>query len=259
VKVLGVAHAFGVMDSMARRLLLRVFRNRVLLIGVSRAVSSDILKRGPDLPVTTLHNCIDAERLQGQLVSAGEARQRLGLQPDDFVFANVGRLHADKDQATLIRAFSQISRDFPKAKLLLIGKGKKDVEYRSLVENLGLSGRVLMPGPVTDAFRYFRAFDVYVSGSDREPFGIVLTEAMLANIPVISTDCGGAPEVLGEHAFYFERGNDSALAQWMKELIQMDSGKRAEIGAKLATRLWENFSFEPFKNRLMDIVQDKKP
>jgi hypothetical protein len=207
-----------------------------------------------NLRLVALHNCIDTDALEPLLLSRIDARKNLGLCDGEFVFANVGRLHNDKDQATIIRAFALITAKHLNAKLLLIGKGKRETEYRSLIEQLHLQGRVMLAGVVPQAATLFTAFDAYVSASDREPFGIVLAESMLARIPVISTDCGGAPEVLGEYALYFSRGDDAALATQMENLIAMTTLQRSAHGEKLYARLQQQFSFAPFRMRLLTLI-----
>ena len=132
--------------------------------------------------------------------------------------------------------------------------GYRETQYRALIEQLHLQGRVILTGVVPQAATLFAAFDTYVSASNREPFGIVLAESMLARIPVISTDCGGAPEVLGEYALYFSRGDDAELAAHMETLIALTTAQRSEQGEKLYARLQQQFSFAPFRERLLALV-----
>jgi glycosyltransferase involved in cell wall biosynthesis len=254
VHVLGIAHAFGVLKPAGRRRLLNFFRSRLTLAGVSESVTADMRSDEKSIRLTTLLNGIDSENLETKLLSRTDARKKLGITDDEFVFGNVGRLHDDKDQATIIRAFAAIATKHPTAKLLLIGKGKREASYRALIEQLGLQGRAIMTGPLPDAATLFTAFDAYVSASDREPFGIVLTEAMLARIPVISTDCGGAAEVLGKHALYFSRGDDAALAKALETVFNQPLEERQKSGAALYARLQQQFSFLPFQERLLALV-----
>ncbi|HSC74756.1 MAG TPA: glycosyltransferase, partial [Pseudomonadales bacterium] len=254
IPVLGIAHAFGVLKSAGRRKLLSFFRARLTIAGVSAAVTADMRSQKNNLRLVALHNCIDTATLESELLSRHDARQHLHLGSNEFVFANVGRLHDDKDQATIIRAFALLAEKYPHTKLLLIGKGKREAQYQALIEQLNLQGRAILTGAVPDAATLFTAFDVYVSASDREPFGIVLTEAMLARIPVISTNCGGAPEVLGEYALYFARGDERALAAHMETMIGLSAQQRAEKGELLYTRLQQQFAFLPFSKRLLTLV-----
>ena len=254
IPVLGIAHAFGVLNNSSRQLLLRFFTNRLTLAGVSTAVTQDILQQTQGIHCVTLLNAIDTTTLELQLKSRATARALLGIADETFVFANVGRLHADKDQTTLIRAFSLIAHDYPAAQLLLIGQGKCEAKYRALIASLQLENRIALTGLLPDAATFFHAFDVYVSASDKEPFGIVLTEAMLAHLPVISTDCGGAPEVLGEHAHYFPSGDSVALAAHMTTLLNTTAEQRQQQGKLLHQRLCEHFSFSGFSDRLKQLL-----
>jgi len=257
IPVIGVAHAFGVLKNAMRRCLLRRFRQRLLLVGVSEAVTNDLRKDDHVLHKQALLNCIDAEVLEPRLLARATARERLQLQDDEFVFANVGRLHDDKDQTTLIRAFAHIAAEVPQAKLLLIGKGKREASYRALIEEQQLQERIILTGALPNAATLFPAFDCYVSSSDREPFGIVLTEAMLARLPVISTNCGGAPEVLGEHALYFSCGDDKKLAAQMLCMLRKTPEQQRQLGEQLYQRLQQQFSFPPFRKRLLAAVNSR--
>lgn len=255
IPIIGVAHAFGVLKNVSRRCLLQCFRARLLMVGVSEAVTNDMRQHDHTLRKQALLNCIDAEALEPRLLLRDAAREKLQLHNDEFVFANVGRLHDDKDQTTLIRAFARISTEAPHAKLLLIGKGKREARYRTLIEALHLQDRAILTGALPAAATLFPAFDCYVSSSDHEPFGIVLTEAMLARVPVISTNCGGAPEVLGEQALYFSCGDDKTLAERMLQIMRNTPEQNQKRGEQLYQRLQQQFSFAPFCARLLNTVQ----
>lgn len=256
IPVLGVSHAFGMLKNKGRRRFLNRFSKRLTLVGVSQAVTDDMRMQDKQLRITALANCIDSKHLASGLVDRATARQRFYLADSDFVFANVGRLHADKDQKTLIHAFANIVSEHRNAKLLLIGRGRLADEYHALIESYNLQRQVFLMGGVEQAWRYFTAFDCYVSSSDREPFGIVLTEAMLAKLPIISTDCGGAPEVLGEHALYFRCGEREQLAQQLKAVLAMSEQERTRRSQALNQRLDEKFSFEAFDLRLQALVNE---
>jgi glycosyltransferase involved in cell wall biosynthesis len=215
----------------------------------------DMQQKAQGIHCVALLNAIDTATLEPQLKNRTTARALLGLANETFVFANVGRLHADKDQTTLIRAFALIAHDYPAAQLLLIGQGKCEAQYRALINSLQLQNRITLTGPLPDAATFFRAFDVYVSASDKEPFGIVLAEAMLAHLPVISTHCGGAPEVLGEHAHYFSSGDSVALAAQMTTLLNTTAEQRQQQGELLYQRLHEHFSFPTFAHRLHHVIK----
>ena len=106
--VIGVHHAFGDYHRRSRKLFAHLFRGRLSLLGVSDAVRDDMrscLPKWPTGRIQTLYNRIDIEQLQASQLPAAQAREELGLSPTAWIVGNVGRLHPDKDQATLLRGF----------------------------------------------------------------------------------------------------------------------------------------------------------
>jgi glycosyltransferase involved in cell wall biosynthesis len=215
-------------------------------------VAEDLRRDCPFLDPDRIHalpNAVDPGLLESRLLSREQARSELGLAWDDLVFANVGRYHPDKDQATLLRGFTRVAAVIPEARLLVIGDGLLRARLEELVSRLGLDARASIIGPIPEVSRYFAAFDAYVSSSDREPFGMVLAEAMAARLPIISTDCGGAPEVVGPDGLYFGSGDHNALAGLLRKVRDLSGAERRELGERLHLRLEREFSAAAFCRR----------
>ena len=239
--VIGVHHAFGVYSRPMRRWFINRFRSRLLLLGVSNAVRDEMRAQLPGWEaqrIETLYNRIDIAAVQAEQVSRAAAREALGLPQDAWVVGNVGRLHPDKDQATLIRGFAQALPQLPAGSLLAImGSGRLEQSLRQLADELGVADRVRFLGQVPQGRRYFKAFDVFALSSDHEPFGMVLLEALAAGVPLIGTDCGGGREVVEGVGGLFPLGDAPALA---RELVARVRADRPE----LERRLRERFSDE---------------
>lgn len=220
--VLSVNHAFGVYRRRSRRLLASIFQRRLMLLGVSDAVRDDMRACLPSWPherIQTFYNRIDIEAVKAEQVERAVARKHLGLPDDAWVLGNVGRLHPDKDQATLIRGFAIALPTLPCGSLLAImGSGRLESDLKQLAHKLGISEKVRFLGQVPCARRYFTAFDVFVLSSDHEPFGMVLLEAMAAGLPIIGTDCGGGREVVRGVGRLFPFGDSIALADELSRL-----------------------------------------
>ncbi|UYP29994.1 glycosyltransferase [Pseudomonas sp. Z8(2022)] len=214
--VIGVHHAFGDYKRRSRQLFANFFRKRLMLLGVSNAVRDDMRTCLPGWPaerIETLYNRIDVEAVQAEQVSREVAREHLGLPQDAWVVGNVGRLHPDKDQATLIRGFALALPQLPAGSLLVVmGSGRLEAQLKELALELGVNESVRFLGQVANGRRYFKAFDVFALTSDHEPFGMVLLEAMAAGVPVICSDCGGGREVVEGVGQLFPLGNVLALA-----------------------------------------------
>nr|WP_017678620.1 glycosyltransferase [Pseudomonas chengduensis] len=222
--VIGVHHAFGDYKRRSRQLFANFFRKRLSLLGVSNAVRDDMRGCLPDWPaerIETLYNRIDVEAVQAEQMSREAAREHLGLPRGAWVVGNVGRLHPDKDQATLIRGFAQALPQLPAVSLLVImGSGRLESDLKALALELGVSESVRFLGQVPNGRRYFKAFDVFALTSDHEPFGMVLLEAMAAEVPVICSDCGGGREVVDGSGLLVAFAQPSALATGLRDCAE---------------------------------------
>ncbi|WP_312245539.1 glycosyltransferase [Stutzerimonas nitrititolerans] len=220
--VIGVNHAFDVYQRFSRRIFANLFRKRLLLLGVSNAVRDDIRACLPNWPaerIETLYNRIDVEAVQAEQITREGAREHLGLPLEAWVVGNVGRLHPDKDQATLIRAFAQALPKLPPNSLLaIVGGGRLETTLKTLASELGISDSVCFLGQIPNARRYFKAFDAFALSSDHEPFGMVLLEAMAAGLPVVCSDCGGGREVIESVGSLFPFRDEKALASQLEQM-----------------------------------------
>ncbi len=232
--VIGVHHAFGDYRRRSRQLLANFFRKRLALLGVSDAVRDDMRACLPGWPgerIETLYNRIDIAAVQAEQVSRGAAREHLGLPQDAWVVGNVGRLHPDKDQATLIRGFAEALPQLPAGSLLAImGSGRLESQLMALATDLGIRDAVRFLGQVPHGRRYFKAFDQFALTSDHEPFGMVLIEAMAAGVPVVCSDCGGGREVVEGVGRLFALGDSGDLARAL--LSESQSSSDAELRLK---------------------------
>ena len=244
--VIGVHHGFGDYQRLSRKLFANCFRKRLALLGVSNAVRDEIRACLPSWPaerIETLYNRIDIAAVQAEQVCRDDARAHLGLPQDAWVVGNVGRLHPDKDQATLIRGFAQALPQLPAGSLLAImGSGRLESALKALAAELGVSTSVRFLGQVPQGRRYFKAFDVFALTSDHEPFGMVLLEAMAAGVPVICSDCGGGREVVGESEWLFALGSAQALGQRLVRMAIERPQSQSDFVEALHDRIVNMFS-----------------
>lgn len=246
--VIGVHHAFGDYQRRSRQWLANHFRDRLRLLGVSNAVRDDMRACLPKFKaeyIETLYNRIDVEMAQAEQVSREHAREVLQLPLHAWIVGNVGRLHPDKDQTTLIKGFAQALPDLPAGSLLAImGSGRLEQQLKQLAIDLGVADSVRFLGQVPNGRRYFKAFDLFALSSDHEPFGMVLLEAMAADVPVIATNCGGAKEVVNDPTYVFELGDVKELADLIVMVNQQDRKQIFDL---------ERFSDECAKGTYLDI------
>jgi glycosyltransferase involved in cell wall biosynthesis len=144
----------------------------------------------------------------------------------------IGRLVPQKGFDVLIRAYAQsgiTSHD-----LLLVGEGSEEADLKRLVAELGLNGRVCMPGRAdrAGAVSYFNGCSFFVLPSRMEPMGIVLFEAMAAGKAIIASNVGGVPEnVRHEETGVLVPGDDVEALSLALRRLETDTALRARLAA----------------------------
>jgi len=164
-------------------------------------------------------------------------RRRLGLPDDAVLLLYAGRLAPEKRLGDLLEAVRRL--DDPRAWLALAGEGRERARLEQQVAALRLP-RVLFPGFRTQAglAEYYTAADIFVLPSEREPWGLVLNEAMNFGLPaVVSERVGAAPDlVLPGTGRTFPPGDVEALAACLQPLLA-DAGLRARLGQGALERI----------------------
>jgi len=137
-------------------------------------------------------------------------------------FLGCGRLTAQKDFLTLLRAFARI-KDETGAELWILGEGEARPKLEREIATLHLESSVRLPGFVQNPFAFMARASAFVLSSRWEGFGNVLTEAMACGTPVISTDCPHGPgEILqgGRWGELVAVADVAALAQAMRRSLR---------------------------------------
>lgn len=138
--------------------------------------------------VRTIPNWLPGERFSSP---NGTLRQELGVSRTAFVVGAVGRLHKSKGMDLLIQAFRAVAP--ANAALVILGEGPQRAELTRL---RGGDRRIHLPGYRPDVRDCLHGFDLFVSPSREESFGLAILEAMSAGLPVIATAAEGPAEFL---------------------------------------------------------------
>ncbi len=248
VMIIGVAHAYDVFKRRSRKFLAYASQKQLRLVGVSNAIRDNIREALPAFPkenIQTFYNRFDFDEAISRLLSRKEAREKLGIEQDEYALVNIGRLHPDKDQRTLISAYANAYMELSqggKCGLYIIGGGGLEESLRQQINDLCAGGYISLMGVVPDAWMYLRAFDSFVLSSDHEPFGMVLLEAIAAGLPVISTNCGGAAEI-NKSSFTFDVGGTALLSSLLVKLRMLEQREVGELVEKNLAYARKEFSF----------------
>jgi len=181
---------------------------------VSKAAASDMAKISaiPPKQFATIYNPIARRPVP---VATEPAVEALWASAERRILT-VGMLKGAKNHELLIRAFALLDQN-QSIKLMILGEGELRPFLERLIKELGIAGRVILPGFASDPWPYYASADLFVLSSDREGLGNVMIEAMIAGLPVVSTDCEGPREILdgGRLGRLVPIGDAEALAEAM--------------------------------------------
>lgn len=197
--------------------------------------------RVPAERVHKLLGRVDAERFCPGDGSA--LRHELRVGPETTLFGIVSRIKSERRHELLVRAFARVARETPSAALAIVGRGELEADVRSLVNRLGLEGRVHFAGyrageALVDAYR---AFDVKVwlaEGNDGTCRAVL--EAMACGKPVVVGDQGPMKELVRDG----EDGRtvvleEQALAQALLSLTDRTLQSRMAASALARSRTFD--------------------
>ncbi|HZY71084.1 MAG TPA: glycosyltransferase family 4 protein [Thermoplasmata archaeon] len=167
-----------------------------------------------------------------------------------------GRVAPNKGLTVLLRALAQMA-PAERIPLVILGRdwGERE-ELERLARQLGVADRIVWLGHLDDRAAYrtvFRCATLFVLPSEWEAFGLVLLEAMAAGVPIIATQVGGVPEVLGagQYGTLVPYGDVPALAQAIQRSLDRPEAMRA-TAARASERV-RRFDWDRSVERLEEV------
>ena len=210
-------------------------------------------KRLPREKIEVIPNGIDLGRLPPFSLDRRRARLAAGLQRDRRLVAGVGRLDAQKDFPTFLRAAAMIAAEFPDVDFLVVGDGEERAALEALARRLGLGARVGFSGLRHDVPRLLAAADVLALTSIYEGFPNVVLEAMATGAVAVATDVGGCRELVtsGETGLLVPPRAPAAVAAAVGRVLR-DSTLARRLATTARQRVEGAFSVDVMARRTMD-------
>ncbi|MFA5365118.1 MAG: glycosyltransferase family 4 protein [Candidatus Bathyarchaeia archaeon] len=181
------------------------------IITVSHAMREDLTKHGwPAEKISVVWNGVNPERYDPTKYSQEDSkriRKEYGIKDDETMLFFLGRLTWVKGVRNLVQAMPTILREYPKTKLLILGRGEEQTDIDETASRLGIKENVICRFefiPEAERILHYAASDVCVFPSVYEPFGIVSLEAMSMAKPVVV----GAHGVVGFREQVINEGPD---------------------------------------------------
>jgi glycosyltransferase involved in cell wall biosynthesis len=210
-------------------------RSTDALVAVSPEVRDDLVELGvaPASKFVIVRLGLDLDQRIAAPENARElVREELSVEPDQLLVSWLGRMTEIKRVDDLLRAFADLRGREVDAVLALVGDGPNREGLEQLAERLGIRDAVRFTGFRRDVGSIYRASDVVALSSANEGTPVSLIEALAAGCAVVTTDVGGAVDVLdgGRVGFLVPAGDTKAFADRLEDLARQ-SGLRHEFGA----------------------------
>ena len=230
------------------------------VIAVSESVKRDLISQGvsPE-KIVVIKNGIECERSQTPLERKNPRLKKkkelsIGSGP---VVGTITRFSKQKDVHTFLYAMSNVIRDYPGVRCLILGDGEQRGELEDLSSRLVLNGNVTFLGYRDDAREILDIFDVFVLSSLWEGLPLVVLEAMAASKPVIATQVPGTAEAVvdGKTGILVPIRNSKLLAESIKRLLG-DKELSQEMGRAGKRRVNKDFRVERMVDETEELYTD---
>jgi len=192
----------------------KAFRRFILkkadfVVTVSEGVRNDLINNfGIEEGLSkTIYNSCDIDAIVKDCENKTEYARLKDILPEKYI-CSMGSFRLAKGHWHLIKAFSTIADKIPEYKLVILGDGQYREKYKELIEALGLSNRVVLPGFANPPYSIISKSELFIFSSVFEGFGHSIIEAITCGVPVLSTDCNyGAREILAPKSDLFKKAD----------------------------------------------------
>jgi glycosyltransferase involved in cell wall biosynthesis len=233
--------------------------NKIVTVG--EAVREDVLKTNFSLQpdkVVSIGNSIDYQRYANVPLTKTQAKERLNLPQNSFIFGTVARMAPNKGQTYLIKAFGKVKQVLPSAHLVFVGDGRLRTQLEAWAAKIAPDS-IHFVGRRDNIPELLRAMDAYVQPSiGSEGLPKALLEAMAAGVPCIGAAAGGIPEIINtaDVGYLVPPRDDCALAEAMMKSAKMPEAERANLIEKAKHRVRDFYTHKMVIKKLQNLYEN---
>lgn len=188
-------------------------------VTISHHSRKKLQERYKVFPEIIIYHGIDTKTFKFDKNKRKIIREELNIDENDFLILFVGILYKHKNVINLVNAMPKILENNNNVKLLIIGRGDQYNKIRNRIKELKLEDSIFMKHYVKDISSYYSAADIFVFPSTNEGFGLVLLEAMVCGLPVVTSNYSACPEVVDYAGLLSDPNNIEDLADKIIQLI----------------------------------------
>jgi glycosyltransferase involved in cell wall biosynthesis len=241
-------------------------QNADRIITVSNTMQDDLIRHGwPQSKISVVWNGVDPDQYDPRKCRSEDVqriRQECGIPADWNMVLFLGRLTWVKSVKNLVQAMPMVFEEFPKTKLVILGKGEEQSDIMETSNRLGIKDQVVCRFdfvPENERILYYAASDVCVFPSVYEPFGIVSLEAMSMTKPVVVGARGvvGFREQVissgpGQNGVHINGEDPADIAWGIKEVLS--DPKRATLwGQNGRKRVLDYFTWKKVAEQTLEV------
>ena len=238
------------------------------IITVSHTMRDDLTRHGwSQSKISVVWNGVDPERYNPKECREEDVekiREKYGIPKDWKMLLFLGRLTWVKSVRNLLQAMPMVFSEYPKTKLVILGKGEEQRDIVETAERLGIKDKIIYRFefvPEDERILHYAAADVCIFPSVYEPFGIVSLEAMSMAKPVVV----GAQGVVGfreqvvssgpdQNGVHVNGGDPADIAWGIKEVLK-DSERAKRWGENGRKRVLEFFTWRKAAEQTLEIYK----
>ena len=238
------------------------------IVTVSHTMRDDLTRHGwSQSKISVVWNGVDPERYNPKECREEDVekiREKYGIPKDWKMLLFLGRLTWVKSVRNLLQAMPMVFSEYPKTKLVILGKGEEQRDIVETAERLGIKDKIIYRFefvPEDERILHYAAADVCIFPSVYEPFGIVSLEAMSMAKPVVV----GAQGVVGfreqvvssgpdQNGVHVNGGDPADIAWGIKEVLK-DSERAKRWGENGRKRVLEFFTWRKAAEQTLEIYK----
>ncbi len=186
-------------------------------VSARNVVDAAHVTEGLAAPLTSL---VDPEDSFPQDVAQTLWREEIEHRDDLRWFVSVGRFSPEKNQARLLRSFASVYAKNPNTRLVIVGYGPMKLSLERTIGALGLSEAAFLVGPYSNPFPVLARADCFVLSSNYEGQPMVLLEAAIVGLPIVSVDFATVRDALPDSRIHVVDQDDAALAAGMEAFLR---------------------------------------
>lgn len=242
----------------------RILYKRVdLALAISEVIRKNLIETTPLSrdKIELLHDAIDVNRFDPEKTDNMKIRNEFNIRKDEIIIGMTGRFSPGKGHEEFLMAAKVLVRENENVRFMVVGEASRGEEkYENSIKEMaaiyGLSEKVIFTGFRSDIPDVLAAFDIFLFPSHAEAFGLALVEAMSMELPTVCSNSDGVIDIAvdGVTSFLFSKGEGETLIHQLETLIN-DSEKRKEFGKAGRARVINNFSYELYTKKLLEIYE----